>query len=139
MTSRTPRVLTSTHTASFNVLDPFGHMSTQHYLPFFLEHRWVAFREQLGVTLASLAKMPFIFVVRKATVDFLLPVLADDTFVIRSQLIKAGEVDFTVQCEMRKADGKVAATCELVLVTIAKETRRPTPPNDEFLNLLYEA
>src|SRR5262249_53081749 len=122
-----------------NVLDPFGHMSTQHYLPFFLEHRWVAFREQLGVTLASLSKLPFIFVVRKATLEFLLPVLGDESFEITSRVVRAGEVDFTVMCEMRKESGKLAATCEMVLVTLSKETRRPAPPTPEFLAMLYES
>jgi YbgC/YbaW family acyl-CoA thioester hydrolase len=138
MSERVPRLLRSKHSASFNVLDPFGHVSTQHYLTFFLEHRWVAFREQLGVTLASLARLPFMFVVRKATIEYLQPVLGDDSFEITSRVVRAGEVDFTVLCELRKDGGKLAATCELVLVTLSKETRRPAPPTPEFLDMLYE-
>src|SRR5581483_10907545 len=74
MTERVPRVLKTKHCASFNVLDPFGHMSTQHYLTFFLEHRWIGYREQLGMSLVELAKLPFIFVARKVGIEFLQPV-----------------------------------------------------------------
>ncbi len=134
---RLPRKFRTKHHASFQVLDPFGHMNTVQYLTFFLEHRFDALRD-LGLDLAAIARLPFVFVTRRADVTYQKPIVGDEAFTITSSVLSFGDIDCHVRCEMQKGDGSVAATCDLTLVCVAKETRRPAPWNPEFVARFYE-
>lgn len=136
--NRAPIVLRTKHRPSFHHLDPLGHLSTPHYLAFFLDHRWVAFRERFGVDFAAIARFPFGIVVRRANVEFIRPIYGDEEFEIVSKATAVGEVDATFDLQMLRADGKPAATCELNMVIISKETKRPMAPPVEFTNLLFD-
>ncbi len=110
---RRPQTSRTTHRASFLMLDPFGHMNTVHYLTFFLEHRFEALRADVGLDLAAIGKLPFIFVTQRADLTFFKAVAGDEVFTISSHVREFGDVDCRVRCELQKADGSLAATCEL--------------------------
>jgi acyl-CoA thioesterase FadM len=134
----TAKSFTTQHQASFAVVDPFGHMSTPHYLHYFLEHRWVALRDALGLDLATIGKLPFVFVMRRVQVEFERPIFCDEKFEIVSHVSRWDEADSFVECEMRKANGKVAARCHFAITCVAKETKQSIPYPAEFKQRFYE-
>jgi YbgC/YbaW family acyl-CoA thioester hydrolase len=135
--NRIPLVFRTRHRPPFHKLDPNGHMSTSAYLEFFLDHRFTGLREVVGLDLASLSKLPIIFVVRRASIDFQSPIYGDEEFEIESHVTAFGERDCEVRCEMRKGE-RSAATCELTLVCIAKESRKPVPWDPSLVARFYE-
>ena len=138
MSQTSPKKFSTKHVLSFNQLDPFGHVSTHHYLPLFLEHRWTSFRDLLGYDYATICQWPVVFYIRRVTQEFLIPVYADDVVTITSWVTRLGETDSTVRSELRKANGKVAATCEFEIVCISKETKRPCPWLKDVVARLFE-
>ncbi|WP_394835558.1 acyl-CoA thioesterase [Pendulispora rubella] len=134
----TPRKFRTHHRVSFNHLDPFGHLSATNYLPLFLEHRWTAFRDEMGYDYATIASWPIVFYIRRVTQEFLIPIFADEELEIVSWVVSLGKLDSTVRSEIRKANGKIAATCEFELVCMSKETRRPTPWLKDVVARLFE-
>jgi acyl-CoA thioesterase FadM len=77
-------------------------------------------------------------VTRRADVTFQAPVVGDEAFTISSHVVAFDEVDCRVRCEMHKANGSLAATCDLTLVCVSKETRKPSPWSSEFVARFYE-
>jgi len=134
----TPRKFCTHHRVSFNHLDPFGHLSAPNYLPLFLEHRWTAFRDEMGYDYATISSWPVVFYIRRVTQEFIIPIFADEELQIVSWVVSIGKVDSTVRSEIHKADGRVAASCEFELVCLSKETRRPTPWLKDVVARLYE-
>ncbi len=136
---RTPLIFVSRGRARFAELDPYGHVNTNHYLGYFLDHRFVGLRERLGLDIASLRTLSHLFVTRKVSLDFLRPLVADEEFEITSFVSEVLDRSCTVQMTLSKVDGTQAARCLLELVCIEKQTLRPCSWPTELIERFFEA
>jgi acyl-CoA thioesterase FadM len=128
-----PATSITTHRAPFHCIDPFGHLSTVHYLAFFVEHRFAALREGAGLDLPALSKLPFAFVTRRASISFIRPIVGDEPFTVASSPVEFGALDCRVQCVMRKLEGELAATCDFEVVCVSRDRGRPVAWDPAFL------
>jgi acyl-CoA thioester hydrolase len=136
--SKSPIVFKTIHTVSFLELDPFGHMNTVNYLSHFLDHRFAGMREQLGLDLASIGKLPFIFVTRSLNLEFLRPVFGDERLSLSSWITSHSESDCNVIFEMRNSKETLVARCGLVLTCVNKQTSERSAWPADFIELFYE-
>lgn len=119
-----PLVFKTTHRASFLEADPFGHVNTQHYLAYFLDHRFTGLRETIGWGLKEIAKLPIYFVVSHVQIAFIRPLLVDDGFTVESHVDHFADQTCLVKCEMRNEANKIVATCEMQLTCVDRTTNR---------------
>lgn len=133
---RQPKVFRTEHRASFGVLDVFGHMSTQHYLNFFLEHRWEGLRTSLGLGLGELATLPYIFVIREVAIRFDRPIYGDERFEITSKVVRWEGTDSFVLCEMHKGTRR-AAECTMTVTCVDKATKQAIPFPTDLIDRFY--
>jgi acyl-CoA thioesterase FadM len=112
-------------------------MNTGAFLDVFLEHRFAGLRE-IGLDLGAIAKLSVIFVVQKANLEFKQAIYGDEEFTIESKVVEFGDRDCSVRCEMQNASGRVAATCDLTLVCVSKETRKPVTWDSSLVDRFYE-
>ncbi len=136
--NRTPIRFDTSHRAKFSDLDPNGHVNTERYLSYFLDHRFNGIRERLGWGLKELAALPVFFVVRKVELEFRKPVFGDEPFRITSAVKNVGTASCEVQCELSKGEGIVASACRLDLVCLDRKTMAPTPWPEEVIGRFFE-
>lgn len=127
----------TTHRANFSQIDPYGHMNTQHYLGYFLEHRLTGLRENLGLNLKTLQKSPYGFVARSVTIDLIRPVLGDEEFIIESFVTTFNGKNCYITCEMKSQAGVTLAISEMNFVCVDKTTGRSTPYPQEIQDQFF--
>jgi len=137
--TRTPLIFRTIQRPAFDDLDPFGHMNTTRFVSAFLHHRFTGLREVLGLDLAALAALPFVFVTRHLSVDFVKSIRGDEAFAITSRVVEVGEMDCEVSGEMQDSRGNVAATFLLRLTCVSKQTQRACPWGHGFMDRFFEA
>ena len=106
----------TTARSKFSELDPYGHVNTQHYLAYFIDHRFIGLREQLGMDLKTIARSPVLFVTKKVHLEFLRPLYGDDEFKIRSHVSEFREKSCDVEMTMYSQNDEVISKCQLELV-----------------------
>jgi len=134
---RNPVHFKTTHQARFEEIDPFGHMNTNHYLTYFMEHRWIGHRQSLNLDLKGMMRFPVEPHVRKADIEFIKPVMGDQEFTVESWLSEAEEGACTVSCTMVNANDTLLATCKFYIVCVEKKTRKPSKWPETLLRLYY--
>lgn len=134
---RRPKIFHTTHQANFSVVDAFAHMGTVQYASFFIEHRWIGLRG-IGLDLATVNGLPVYFATKSMNINFERPIRCDEAFSITSRVVEWRESDCLTHCEMNKADGKLAASCELIIVCVSKATNRATPWTSDVLDRFFE-
>jgi acyl-CoA thioester hydrolase len=124
--------------AKFADLDPHGHVNTQHYLSYFLQHRFDGMREHLGLDLMTLARLPVTFFVRTVSIVFLRPLRGDQLFSIISSVSRWGDTSCTVACEMKDASDQLLSTCSFEFVCIDRKTFQPASWPEELKRMAEE-
>jgi YbgC/YbaW family acyl-CoA thioester hydrolase len=124
--------------AKFSEIDPHGHVNSQHYLAYFIDHRFAGLREVLGLGLNQLAKLPVAFYLAKVNIDFIAPLFGDEEFEISSEVQEFKERTCMVTCEMHRRTGEQLATCTLQLACIDKKTRQPVAWPPDLVSRFYQ-
>ena len=128
----------TTHHAVFHEIDGYGHLSTLHYVYYFVTHRSAAMRERFGLGLKEIGDIPVAFYVKNLSVAFIRPVIGDRPFSIESHIAERDERGAKVLCEMLDENGKKVSTCTLDVVCVDKKTARPCPWPEELIGRFYE-
>jgi acyl-CoA thioesterase FadM len=137
--ARAPLTFRTIQRAAFDDLDPFGHMNTSSYVAAFLDHRFTGLREVLGLDLAALAQLPFILVTRRLGVEFVKSIQGDEAFEIVSRVSAVGDGDCQICGEMHNGRGQLAATFQLSIACVSKETRRSSKWSPGFMDRFFAA
>ena len=133
-----PVVFKSLHRAKFSDLDPNGHVNTQCYLDYFLDHRFIGLRESLGLGLAELSRLNVTFFVCKVVLEFHDSVRADEEFSISSVVSEFRETSCSVQCSMKQTrKDSLVAKCEIELVCVDAKTNRPVQWPEDFKSRFF--
>ena len=74
---------------------------------------------------------------RRANIEFQTPVHGDEEFEIESHVTGFGERDCEARCVMRKGE-RMAATCDLTLVCVSKESRKAVAWDPALVARFYE-
>jgi acyl-CoA thioesterase FadM len=135
--SKKPITFRTTRRATFDDLDPYGHMNTSRYVAAFLEHRFDGLREVLGLGLAALAELPFSLITRRISVDFVKSIRGDEPFEIISHVAVVSETDCEVWGEMHDARGALAARFQLGIACVSKASRRPCAWPEGFMERFF--
>ena len=117
----------TTHRPRFSDLDPFGHVNTERYVGYFLEHRFTGLRERLGLDLKTISNLPVAFVIGSLQIEFLRPLIGDLPFTIQSQVIEWGEKDCMIECALFDSRGKEATRCKMRCVCVENSGMRRMP------------
>ena len=135
--NRQPIVFKTKHIPRFSEIDPYGHVNTQHYLAYFLEHRFIGMRDQLGLSIKEVSKLPVAFVVRKISLEFLRPLFSDQTFEITSQVTSFANTSCEVSGVMVNEKQDKLATCDWTLVCVDMKTMRPVAWPQDIIDRFY--
>lgn len=139
MDTQQPVRFLTRHRAKFFEIDPYGHLNTNFFLTYFLEHRFTGLREAIGYDLKTLGELPVAFYTNRIDIEFLRPVFADEEFEIESFTAEVQDETALVKGELRKAGGKVAARYSLGLSCVDKAAKRPCAwPHDVISRFFKE-
>ncbi len=138
MSMASPIVFHTQHRPRFSELDPYGHMNTQHYVAYFLEHRFAGLRQQLGLGFVEIGTLPCAMVVKSLSTRFRRPVCGDQEFHIHSQVASYSEREATIDGQMLGPDGVTHATFSLILCCVDKKCGAPTPWPEGLLARFYQ-
>ena len=119
---KTPLVYKSTHRIKFSELDPYNHLRTAVYSGYYVDHRMDGLREHAGWDLKTLAKLPFMTLVRRMEVDFLLPAAGDQEITITSFVREFRGPDAHIECSMIDEAGKTVSRCLMIVACVDKNT-----------------
>lgn len=109
--------------------DAFGHLNEAAYLLLFERARWETIARGPGMKIFQ--KNGVWPAVRKATVEYKLPVFPGDVLDVHTDLVRLGHTSMElIQRMERPADGMVVAQAQLVFVMI-DSSGNPTPVPDE--------
>lgn len=105
-----------------------GVMYHANYIDFF-ERARVEWFNQLGINLAEWARQKIFFPVASLSIDYLRPVFFNDELVIKSDIVKAGQVSLVFEQRMLKGDALISTiTAKVGCVDEAyKPVSIPTP------------
>ena len=123
-TNLKPILFKSTHRAHFSELDLYGHMNSEHYFKYFLNHRFHGMREN-NLDLQKILDLPIAFVLKKSEVDFIKPIYGDETFFITSFVKELKSFTAVVSCTMKDKEDETLSTCQMHLVCLNKKTQKP--------------
>ncbi|NBD95192.1 MAG: hypothetical protein GVY11_01790 [Gammaproteobacteria bacterium] len=134
-----PAVYKTTHRINFSELDPYNHLRTAAYAGYFVDHRMISLREDIGWDLRALAKLPFMTWVRKLEIEFIKPAVGDQEITIQSVVRKFQGPDAHIECTMVDASGKVLSRCLMFVACVDKDTRKAMDwPEDVMVRFFNE-
>lgn len=118
----------------FRDLDPMDHVNNAVYSTYLEQARADYFREVVDVTLAGVDT-----VLASISIDFHRPIEPDETVTIALTVSDLGTSSLSMEYEVRRGDGAVAATAETVQVAYDRETESSRPIPDEWRETIEEA
>ena len=133
-----PVVFITNHRVKFTDIDPYGHLNTNYFISYFIEHRFQGLREVLGLDLKTLSALPIVFYTSKISVEFKKPLYGDEVFSIESATDCFDDYTVLVKGVMKKVNGTVAAIYELRLVCVDKANNRPISWPPEIVKMFFE-
>jgi acyl-CoA thioesterase FadM len=113
-------------------------MNTASYVSAFLNHRFTGLRERLGLDLSALGELPFILVTSQLRVEFSRALRGDEPFEMTSWVSDVGDTDCEVRGEMHAGQGRLAASFQLRIACVSKQTSRAARWSDGFLDRFFE-
>ena len=135
----TPKIFRSTHRAHFSELDLYGHMNSEHYFKYFLNHRFHGMREN-DLDLKKIMDLPIAFVLRKSEVKFVRPIYGDETFFITSYVEELKNFTALVSCKMKNEKGEILSKCKMQLACVDKKDQKPVRwPKGLFETYFFES
>lgn len=136
-TQQKPIIFTTQHRSRFSELDPYGHLNSQHYITYFLEHRLEGIRTYLDLNLTALTRLPVALVVQSIQTEYLKPIFGDESFRIDSYVESSTEKSATVLGTLMKKDETIAAKFNVRLVCVDKQTNRSCPWPEGLIERFY--
>jgi acyl-CoA thioester hydrolase len=136
--SNVPAVYKSIHGINFSDLDPYKHMRTAMYSAYFVDHRMMALREQAGWDLQTLERLPFMAFARRMDVEFLRPVVGDQTITITSFVREFIGSNAHINCMMVDERGKILSQCQMTVCYVDKATNKPSDWPNDVMALFFE-
>lgn len=133
-----PIIFETKSRAKFSEIDPFGHVNTQHYLAYYLDHRFTGLREVLDLGLVNISKLEVIFVVSNVSINFLRPLYGDEEFKITSFVSQKEDTQCLIEATMTNSRDKEVSTCNIQLTCIDKKTNKVTPWPEAVIGKFYE-
>lgn len=118
----------------FSEVDPYGHVNTEAYVGYFVEHRLEGMRETLGLNLDMLSGLPVAFYTKSMTIEFLHPLRAEEQFTIASNVGSFTDHRCVTTCIQKNAEERTVAECKFVFVCIDKSSGKPTSWPADLLN-----
>ncbi len=114
------------HRVRFREVDSYGHMNMAYYLTHYTDHRFEGMRQFIGLSLNEIMQLPIAFHTREVQIEYLLPLLADQKFTIRSHIKELKRSQCYVQFAMVDEDERTVSTAMMRIGCIDRQTGRPT-------------
>ncbi len=129
--TKAPITFLTKHRIAFSDLDPYNHMGSARYATYYVDHRMIGLRENLGWDLKALEASPFMAWIRRLEIDYIRPVRGDQEITITSFVREFRGPDALVECTMADSDGKPASRCLMIVAHVDKKSNRATnwPPD----------
>jgi acyl-CoA thioester hydrolase len=128
----------TSHRVKFSQLDPYQHMNSEHYSSYFLDHRMIGLRENLGWDLKTMITLPFAVYLKRIEVDFMRPAFGDQEIFITSFVREFIGANANIECNMADANGKNISRCVMVAACIDKKTNKPMDWPEETVALFFQ-
>jgi acyl-CoA thioester hydrolase len=113
-------------------LDAYGHVNHAVFLNYFEQAR-VEFLEQQQLSFGSLWDDGYIFVIVRAEVDYLHPLLMFDEIEIHTEITGIGNTSVTLSQDTHKLPGEtLVCRGKFVAVFLDKKSRKPVSVPDRF-------
>jgi acyl-CoA thioester hydrolase len=128
----------TSHRVKFSELDPYQHMNSEHYPSYFLDHRMIGLRENLGWDLKTMMTLPFAVYLRRIEVDYARPVFGDQEIFIKSFVREFVGPDANIECVMTDINQKTLSRCLMVAACIDKKTNKPMDWPSDTMALFYK-
>ena len=128
----------TTHRASFQEIDQYGHLNTMYYVSYFLTHRFTALRERFELGLQAIHALDIGLYTKHMELSFLRPVVGDRAFSISSSVTSRTEETCRIECKMFDEQARTLATCALDLTCVDKKSGKCVPWPEGFLERFYE-
>jgi YbgC/YbaW family acyl-CoA thioester hydrolase len=122
----------SAYLVRFNDCDPFGHLNNGRYIDYFLNAREDHLRDHYAIDLKVWVQQGQAFVVSQHEIRYLRPVTYNETVVIRSALIAAGDSWLQVEMTMLGPEGLLKAVLWTVFTRIHPATGKRLNHPPEF-------
>jgi acyl-CoA thioester hydrolase len=135
---KSPVEFETKHRVKFSELDPYQHMNSEHYPSYFLEHRMIGLRENLGWDLKTMMKLAFAVYLRRIEVDYLRPVFGDQEIIIKSHVREFVGTDAFIECSMTDINQKNLSRCLMVAACIDMKTNKPMDWPSETMALFFK-
>jgi YbgC/YbaW family acyl-CoA thioester hydrolase len=100
-------------------------MNMAHYLTYFQDHRFEGMRNHMNLGIEELMALPIAFHVRSVELEYLLPLFADQEFVIKSYITDWKSAQCYVALEMYDLNDEIISTGKMRIGCIEKSTGRP--------------
>ena len=133
-----PIVFETIHRIRFTDLDMYHHMNTARYAAYYVDHRMDGLRDTLGWDMKTMARLPFMAVVRRLEIDFIRPVRGDQELTIRSFVRSFQGADAAIDCAMIDGAGTEVSRCLMVVAYVDRGTNRAAEWPQQVAALFYE-
>ncbi len=113
------------HRVRFRDIDAYGHMNMAYYLLYYTDHRFEGMRQFVKMDFKEIEALPIAFHVRSVEIEYLRPLIADQEFVIRSQISEMKRSQCIVDFKLTDLDDQVVSTAKMRIGCISKESLKP--------------
>ena len=135
--NRKPIKFVTTRFAEFAEVDPFGHVNSQHYLGYYLDHRFAGMRQYLDLSVKEIGSWPIIFPVTEITIKYHSSLYVDQEFTIESFVESVGESDCEIRLKITRGE-KLISDAIKTCVCVDKKTGRRTPWPENTISRFFE-
>jgi YbgC/YbaW family acyl-CoA thioester hydrolase len=129
----------SSYIVRFNDCDPMGHLNNGRYLDYFLNAREDHLRESYGIDLREWFERGDAFVVHSHEIRYLRPALYNESVVIQTALIAAGDSWLLVEMQMFDRERQLKAILWTRFTHINPRTGRKEPHSAELMDFVRQA
>ena len=116
-------------------LDVFGHVNNAQYMVLFEEARWEMLSER-GYGLADILQKRIGTVVLESTIRYRKEIKNREEVAIRTRIASVKKILFTLQQEVLKSTGEVAAEASFVVGCFDLNSRKLVQPTDDWLRAI---
>lgn len=125
---------------SFSHLDPYGHVGTQFYVEYIVNHRFEGIEKELGLNLLKLAKLPVRFPVASLSMKFLSPMMGGLEYTIKSRVTNVVSKSCTVGIAIYQSQTeKLIFESEMQLACVDARTMAPVEWPEDVISLFFRA
>ena len=115
-----------------------GHMNMAYYLSYYTDHRFEGMRRFVGMDFKEIAALPIAFHTRNVEIEYLRPLMADQTFVIRSFVSEWKRTQLICDFTMTNEEGQTMSTAKMRVGCIDKATLKPCAWPDGMMERYFK-